>query len=215
MPSILLEIPSFVISTGPYSDIPSILFEIRHLTLIVESFNCSRGATPSEMLAFSKARSELEYRLLSIPTPIQIIDRPEQYLYEVCRVAAAIYINYMLHEFDHVFGVLVKLKKKLVTVIQAGEDKFKDFVGPSNDVVLLWALFIGGLSTENLLERKWFAERIAQVVQRLGLRSWEEIEGSLMKALWIRKMMDASCESLWIAVRNYLEMFIVGNITAD
>lgn len=86
-------------------------------------------------------------------------------------------------------------------------------MGPSNDVVLLWVLFIGGLITDNLLERKWFAQRIAKIVQRLGLRSWEEIEGCLMKALWTRRMMNATCESLWITVRNYLEMFKVGNIT--
>jgi hypothetical protein len=210
IPSIALEIPSFAISTGPYSDIPAILFEIRHLTLIAESFKCSRGATPSEMLAFSKARSGLEYRLLSVPTPVQFIDRPEQYLYEVCRVAAAIYINYVLHEFDPLFGVLGKLKRKLVVVIQAGEEKYKDLRGSSNDVVLLWVLFIGGLIAENLLERRWFAKRIAKMVQRLGLRSWEEIEGCLMKALWIRRMRDASCEC-WSLMN--IEYHFYGNTT--
>lgn len=215
VPYITLGIPSFDILTGSYCDISAILFEIRHLTLIVESFNRSRGATPPEMLAFSKARSELEYRLLSIPSPIEFIDRPEQYLYEVCRVTATIYINYVLHEFDPVFGVLRKLKRKLLAVMQAREEKYEDLRGPSNDVVLLWVLFMGGLIAENFLERTWFAKRIAKIVQRLGLRSWEETEGCLMKALWIRRMRDDTCESLWMAVRDYLEIFNLPKIAAN
>ena len=112
----------------------------------------------------------------------------------------------MLHEFDPVFGVLGKLKRKLMAVVDVGEGAYERIGGGESDVVVLWVLFMGGLLAENWVERDWFAERIARVVRRLGLRSWEEVEECLMKALWIRRMGNKACESLWMVVTEQLEM---------
>ena len=112
----------------------------------------------------------------------------------------------MLHEFDPVFGVLGKLKRKLMAVVDVGKGEYERIGGGESDVVVLWVLFMGGLLAENWVERDWFAERIARVVRRLGLRSWEEVEECLMKALWIRRMGNKACESLWMVVTEQLEM---------
>jgi hypothetical protein len=205
IPTATFSVPSLDICHGSQDSLPKILFEIRHLTLVVESFRRTRGATSSEMLAFSRARSKLEYNLLSMPTPQRevLIASPEQYLYEVVRITAIIYINYVLHEFDPAFGVLTKLKNKLKMVIAAGELGCGD-MRPSTDVVMLWVLFMGGMLAVDMTERMWFARRVAIFTRRLKIERWEGAEEYLMRALWIRRMKDVAGEALWLAVLDVM-----------
>jgi len=205
VPSIVMEMKSLDLSGNTYSEIPQILFEIRHLTLVVESFNNSRGATSAEMLAFSKARSALEYRLLLMHTPVESADHGYHYVYEACRIAAVIYINYVLHEFDPIFRVLENLKRKLVETIEAGEDIRQSFCGRSEASLLLWALFMGGLLAKGDYDREWFVQRIAEQMMTLNLRSWKDVEECLMKALWIKRMRNSASEMLWKEALRCLE----------
>lgn len=208
LPTFTLSIPTFAHSTGPYSAIPSIMYSIRHFTLIVESFRRTRGATDAEMLDFSCARNNLEYSLLAIPTPdieCFAIDS-DQFICEVVRIVAIMYMNYVLLEFDPIFQVLQKLKRKLIAVIGAGEKGLDENATQNIDVIMLWALFMGGLVSLNADERTWFGSRIAILVEKLGLQTWDAIEHYLMKALWIRRMNNKACWDLWTTVLSSLNL---------
>lgn len=173
---------------------------------MVESFRRTRGATDSEIIAFSAARNKLEYNLFAIPTPENHVfaTDPDQYIYEVVRIAAIMYINYNLHEYDGVYRVSMRLNRKLRDVISAGEPSFEKTGAPNREIIMLWVLFMGGLISVNAPEKLWFARRIARLIERLELKSWNEVEECLMRALWIRRMNDSACEALWMAVMEYL-----------
>lgn len=179
-----------------YGEIHDILSEIRHLTIVVESFNRSRGATPIEMLSFSKARSALEYRLLLMKDSTEIMCNESQLIYEACRISAVIYINHVLHEFDPAFQILRKLKERLIETIKAGESVFWE-LEKSESILFLWVLFMGGLLADGQNELRWFARRISHVMQTLGLSTWDVVQEYLMEVLWVKRMQNSACDSLW------------------
>lgn len=202
VPSIVMDVDLLNLSENKACDIPRILFEIRHLTLVVEGFQKNRGATPKEMLSFSKARSAIEYRLLLMTPPDD--NQHPHFLYEACRIAAVIYINYVLHEFDPLFRVLEKLKKKLVSIIETGERVHQNINGRTESSLFLWILFMGGIIAEGDFERDWFAQRIAEQTMKLKITIWAEVEDCLMKVLWIRRMRNSASEALWRKAIGFL-----------
>lgn len=166
--------------------------EIRRLSSVVVSFRSCRGASPFEMLAFSKARSALEYHLLHL----RAYGHQLHYVYQSCYIAALIYINYVLQEFDPVFGVLRKLESNLMNVIEVWENEGQATYGRSECHLLLWTLFMGGLISGNGYKRLWFVVRIARQMERLKLDTWKDVEECLMKVLWVTNINEAS-QLLW------------------
>jgi hypothetical protein len=205
VPSIVTELKASDLLDNTYNEIPQILFEIRHLTLVVERFRRSRGATPTEMLAFSKARSSLEYRLLLMQPFDEVEGHGHNYVFKTCRIAAIIYINLVLQEFDPAFRVLSKLKDKLMKVVTIAEYAIEATLCNSEASLLLWAMFMGGLVSESDYERGCFAQTIAKLMILLDIRKWKEVEERLMKALWIRRMRNSALEALWHGVIHCLE----------
>lgn len=156
------------------------------------------------MLDFSKARSALEYRLLLMHTPVASPDMSKLHIYEACKIAAVIYINYVLHEFDPVFRILEKLKEKLTGVIEAGEISPRSLLGTSESSLLIWVFFVGGLLADGKYEREWFATRISVLMRLLELIGWDQVEKLLMKVLWIKRMHNSACDTLWRQINKCL-----------
>ncbi|KAH8666022.1 fungal-specific transcription factor domain-containing protein [Tricladium varicosporioides] len=182
-----------------------ILCEIRYLTLVVAGFRKSRGATPEEMIWFSKARSTLEYRLiLMTPSNDQSQDR-WFYIYEVCRITALIYINYVVHEFDPAFGVLDKLKRRLIATVNDSESVMEAHTNKIQDLIILWSTVVGGLGTIGI-DRKWFLTRILTQMTRLEITEWVLLESQLMKVLWIKGMRSPKYDPLWKDIHEQLNM---------
>jgi hypothetical protein len=146
-------------------------------------------------------RSRVEHRLLSLPPPnsasFSFFDNEEveaaessrdlaAFVYEGSKIAALIYVNFVLREFGPGCGVLSSLKGRImegfdVLNIQK-ERKLQGFASPGNSTtdeknfrVLLWILCMTSLVALNEKERQWFRERIANIINITGMESYEQL----------------------------------------
>lgn len=203
MPTIFRDIKPPEHFRTTHRQIFKILCEIRYVTLVAAGFKKSRGATPEEMIWFSKARSTLEYRLiLMTPSSDQIQDK-WSYIYEICRITALIYINYVVNEFDPAFGVLDKLKRRLLATITDSVSALEVDTDRIHNIIILWSTVVGGLGISGDI-RKWFLAKIASQMRRLEITEWAQLESHLTKVLWIKGMHNPSHDSLWKAVYEQL-----------
>ena len=63
---------------------------------------------------------------------------------------------------------------------------------------------MGGSLALNPSETTWFANRLALVVPWTQVRIWEEVETCLKGVLWVDKMRNEACVSLWDETENIL-----------
>jgi hypothetical protein len=96
------------------------------------------------------------------------------------------------------FGRRRFLKYGLVTqylreVIDRGLD------GEDNDL-MLWLLFLGGISVLKEVDEAWLALRIYQAVRSLNIEDWAGLHSCLIQFPWIKTLHDEPGKALWDSV---------------
>lgn len=174
------------------------LAQIRHLTNEMNEVHPRLALTASQIMAFSQKRSSIAHRLASLPYKDADKMKVTDYLHDVCRLAALIYVNCMLHASNTITAILKTLKTQLVGLIQEAEEKFAPvsnaYTPPPESV---WILFVGGILSLNEEEEVWFATRIVFAMRGLGLEDWEDVEEVLLKIAWADELRTPACLSLW------------------
>lgn len=66
-----------------------------------------------------------------------------------------------------------------------------------DDDVMLWLLFIGGISILAEVDQAWLISRIHTVIQTLGIKDWPALHGYLVQLPWINSLYDETGKSLW------------------
>lgn len=77
----------------------------------------------------------------------------------------------------------------------ATRDYFED--EQKNQELLLWILFIGGVSIFRLSDDAWLFPEITQIMCALDLRTWEGVSQKLVKFPWVHAVHDKSGRALW------------------
>lgn len=152
-----------------------------------------------EIMAFSKMRTAIVYRLLSFANqkPSSEMTNIDYYV-EVYRLAALIYVKVVLHMFTPLCAPIRSLKLQLMTLVKQGEADCTIGVGarvqPSS---ITWALWVGGTISCTKEEEEWFAQRLAKGIRASGVETWAEMQDRLVPICWHHKLNTPTCRSLW------------------
>ncbi|TAQ89839.1 hypothetical protein B7494_g1825 [Chlorociboria aeruginascens] len=107
---------------------------------------------------------------------------------EVLSVGALMYMQETLQEFPYSAigsGILVKRMKDLIPIVK--------ITSKDEGALVTWLLFMGGLSSQQTEDRKWFVSHLERLTARLGIQIWDAVKGSLEGVLWIEKLHERPC----------------------
>lgn len=78
----------------------------------------------------------------------------------------------------------------LKDVVDAGLDE-------QDPEVVLWLLFLGGISVVSDRDEGWLFTNIQHSVRRAGVQDWPDLHRRLIRFPWIMSLHDAEAEQLW------------------
>ena len=170
---------------------------MRYLTQVLDNWNGSQ--TTLEIMSFTKTRTYISQRLLSLANNKQALEMTNlDYTVEICRLAALIYIKVALDTDTALCATVQSLNSQLMQLIRQGEANGTVGVGARKQPVSVgWALFVGGSLTINKEEHEWFAQRLAKGIRASGVETWPELERRLRQICWLDKLNTSTCRSLW------------------
>lgn len=180
------------------AEMPNIFQNMRYLADSLGTWGSS--ISMKDLMSFSKQRSTLEHRLLSMK-----IRKPKaemrnlDYLLEACRLSALIFLKCVFHNFKPC-GILRNLKEQLINLAAEAEESIIEDRGSLRRGTMTWVLFMGGILSLNSTEEDFFAERIAKSTEawhREGTKSWADMEMCLKDIAWIDSLRTPECVSLW------------------
>jgi hypothetical protein len=85
-----------------------------------------------------------------------------------------------------------KLKEYLARMEKDGKMREREIAE-----LALSLTFIGGMASLDDPNREWFVAKVNDMVWTLGLKTWDDVKGVLMKFLWIEGLHQETCSSLW------------------
>ena len=110
---------------------------------------------------------------------------------EICRLGALLYLARIRVKFNcEPLLIRYRLDKLKETLSRWSAD------WTSVKEVLLWVLVIGGISSLEEADRRWFTNFIAQVMIELGLSSWDDVRLALSMQWNPWLIFPTECESL-------------------
>ncbi len=183
----------------------TILREIRYLSDFLSTWN--RSSSMNDLMSFYEQRSSLELRLTSL-----LIRKPKEYMkqmdyiLEAYRIAALIYIQYVMYNAVPLCPTLQSLKTQLINLtLEAGGELVDDNNRLQHGSVI-WILFMGGILYLNDEEKEYFAKAIAQATRGWwslpGAKTWEDMEACLKEIVWADYLRTAQSASLWRRVEG-------------
>lgn len=170
---------------------------MRYLTQTLDNWNGSQTAL--ETMSFTKTRTYISQRLLSLANNKQALEMTNlDYTVEICRLAALIYIRFVLDTETALCATVRSLSSQLMQLIRKGEANGTIGVGARKQPVSgTWALFVVGSLTVNEEEQEWFAQRLAKGIRGSGVETWPEMERRLRQICWLDKLNTSTCRNLW------------------
>jgi hypothetical protein len=112
----------------------------------------------------------------------------KQCLEEAIRLAVLIYIQETLQELLVGCGtanLVHRLREPLTAIFE--HHKYA--------LLILWTLFMGGMSSKRTLDRVWHMVHLANMVPKSW--TWDVIKGVLKRILWIEQVHEARCKAPW------------------
>ena len=189
-----------------------ICHQLRYLTAQLPQAGSTKNVMLElDMIAFSRARSVIEYSLLSFfPVTADTSDAKSEctietsdliYAFEAQRLAVLIYLNIVLRGCSMNGALLQSLKTQLINAIQAAEGSLLCL--RSRQKTAIWVFFMGGLISTTRPEQIWFAARIASAMRVMKMQAWEVVEKALTEVLWVA-VLKARAWKLWQRAQELL-----------
>ncbi|KAE9381979.1 hypothetical protein N431DRAFT_393715 [Stipitochalara longipes BDJ] len=66
-----------------------------------------------------------------------------------------------------------------------------------NNALVLWMFAVGGVASSGMPERTWFVNHLAEMVEDMGISSWEEWKDSVSRCIWHERLYVRAYEKLW------------------
>jgi hypothetical protein len=187
-------------NTEPERSVLGILSQLAHLTHTQADLAQSKNQDQAQHAAFEKLLASMEQHTatyLSKAPVAESLTQVEPFREATC-IAGSIYTELQFRHAEPSASNLQVLKERLVSVLT--HLNFENIAPnrlPIEGPFLLWILFCGGILCMGVEERGFFVERIARLVELLGLKLWEEVEGILRGYLWTERVGAWICLVLW------------------
>lgn len=183
----------------------AILHDIRYLSNSLVAWN--RSSSMNDLMCFYDQRSALEFSLTSLLIrKSKEFMRQIDYVLESYRIAALIYVKYVMYNAAPFCPAVQKLKTQLINIIVEADDKLVDNERRLQHSSVIWILFIGGIVHLDDDEKEFFAQAIARTMKgwwsHPGAKTWEVIEACLKEIAWVGRLRTGKCILLWRRVEG-------------
>ena len=183
----------------------AVLREIRYLSDYLVAWN--RSSSMNDLMSFYDQRSAIEYSLTSLLIrKSKNLMRQIDYVLESYRIAALIYVKYVMYNAVPLCPAIQKLKIQLVNVILEADDNLIDSEYRLQHGSVMWILIMGGIVYLNNDEKEYFAQAIARTTRGWrslpGAKTWEVIEACLKEIAWVNMLRTLECTLLWRRVEG-------------
>jgi hypothetical protein len=187
-------------NTEPERSILGILSQLAHLTRTQADLAQSQNTDQAQHAAFEQWLASMEQHTatyLSKATVAESRTHVEPFREATC-IAGSIYTQLQFRDAEPSASNLQLLKEHLVSVLaHLNIENIAPDRLPTEGPFLLWILFCGGILCMGGEERGFFVERIVRLVELLGLKGWDEVEGILRGYLWTERVGGWICLVLW------------------
>ena len=156
----------------------------------------------NDLMSFYDQRSALEFSLTSL-----LIRKSKKFMSEIdyvlesYRIAALIYVKYVLYNAAPLCPVVQMLKTQLINVTLEADDKLVDNENRLQHGSVIWILIMGGILYRDDYEKEYFAQAIVRSIKGWrsvpGVKTWEVIEACLKKIAWVDMLRTLECTLLW------------------
>ncbi|KAF7188912.1 hypothetical protein HII31_09835 [Pseudocercospora fuligena] len=171
------------------------------LDKLLDDFS-NRVVSRTEEFAVSQLATATQHELLSIPPWDEVhTDQRQDFLmasYEACRIACLIYSLSVVLPVKTTDPWLEKLLKQLRQLLEVS---VTDLWTEQGTLLLIWTLFVGGMSAFSTSHCSFFVNYLRTVLQTDSRTSWPGVKSVLEGFLW----RDAACGSgaaiLWQALQ--------------
>jgi hypothetical protein len=158
------------------------------VTCIGSSFNMGYKLDP---YMFQEFIVSLGYRLISFHAIGSPSPQLENKVDRAVHIGLTVFLTTLfLRRGDRCFLRYKPVAKHLTCVVDTGLDE------EHNDL-MLWLLFIGGVSVLGDLDTTWLSMRMRHAAQSLNLTSWKGIQLCLVQFPWINVLHNEAGEALW------------------
>jgi hypothetical protein len=72
----------------------------------------------------------------------------------------------------------------------------------TNNVLVLWMFAVGGVASVGMPERNWFVSHLAEMVEDMGIESWEEWKDAVSRCIWHERLYVRAYEKLWVEIEK-------------
>ncbi len=187
-------------TTGLCNMMTAILRDIRYLSGSLTAWN--RSSCMNDLMSFYDQRSALEFSLTSL-----LIRKSKEYMrhihyvLESYRIAALIYVKYVMYNAAPLCPAIQRLKTQLINVVLEADDKFVDDENRLQHGSVIWILIMGGILYLDDDEKELFAQAIARTARgwwsHPGAKTWKVMEACLKEIAWVGRLRTGECDSLW------------------
>lgn len=151
-------------------------------------------AIKSDEALLADQRNLIQYTLQALPPVSQIdgyLGAPDQgIVYEASRLAALVYSVGVVFPLPAQSSPLARLALYLRDTISTWRSS-STWDHPQALALILWALTLGGIASDDRPEREWFVQALGQTLRDHHIFTWAELRTILRMVLWH----DAACDT--------------------
>ncbi|GFF88991.1 hypothetical protein IFM53868_05688 [Aspergillus udagawae] len=186
-------------SPGAAPWMPLIMLDLFSFSRLLNKVERRQGLK-LDPLDYTETLVSLLYRLVDISPLMQASTEPGGRYGEVTYLAMLAFMTTLVPEYTRDGSSCPLLSDRLGRTMQdlcvtASESL------DSDPALLLWILFIGGISVLDIKDCRWLSPLIADLCERLELDSWVVIQRQLSQFPWIFALHEAPGCRLWKDVR--------------
>lgn len=181
-----------LLNTIPYHS--DVMLDVVSFASILDSRERD-GQPKLDPLDYSETTVSLLYRLVEVASLGQSDTMPGDLYTNVCHLAMLAFMATLLPEYGGEHSGYPLLSDRLESIIHDLHDTADS--RSSASPLLLWTLFITGVSVLKLRDYQWLSLLISETCELLGLHDWAAVRRQLRGFPWINSLHDVPGRCLW------------------
>lgn len=182
--------------------LPGAAPKLSHIMTDVAGFSAllnskRKGQTKLDPQDFSTTILYLLYRLIEVAPLRQPHSAPATLHDDVAPLAMLAFMTTLLPEYGRERSSYPLLSNRLESTFHGLHARFAVVRNSNCSPLLLWCLFISGISILNHKQHPWLLLDLLQVCEQQDLHDWPSVRHQLSKFPWIHGLHDVPGQILW------------------
>ncbi|RDW76182.1 hypothetical protein BP5796_07003 [Coleophoma crateriformis] len=181
----------------------TVIRDMCNLTIVLDRYG--RGIMGNlDLSDIADWRTTIQHSLLSLPIDEcggDDIQEADFKVYESCRLSMLIYAFAVTYPAPF----HMESRKKLTAYLRTSLLTLSLHACPDEITrLLIWCLFLGGISAYRLSDRGWYILTVVKVLKGSQITSWRQTHGILLEFLWLNSSIYPGAEKMWSEIKALL-----------